>query len=291
VRTWRHGISAHASAAAAFGDERAAQLLLEGRVPAAWLRLGPNLADTSATVLWADALSALIQKRAQTISWIQRGTPGALRMSLLSDPAGLVHACKERFAAIVGTKPSNVDTVVSVVEVDDLTPELCQGIAHDAYGSAIIVRAAGVHNGILSRSLRPQPATSKEDVYEINASPASALTRVEQMVHLKIKFRERRATEGASANGRAVVYQPAPPLPEGVHAVTLPVYSTTWEGTVDALVTNQGNTHSTNKHQSEREEAMHKELLGKSSPLMHIALETETEPSQLEMNGTCLLAL
>ena len=291
VRTWRHGINTHASAAAAIGDERAAQLLLEGRVPAAWLRLGANHADTGPTVVWADALSVLAQRRAQTAAWLQRGTPGALRMSLLSDPAGLVHACKERFAAIVGTKSSNVDTVVSVVEVEELTPELCQGITNDAYGSAIIVRAAGVHNGILSRSVRPQPATNKEDVYDINAAPASALTRVEQMVHLKIKFRERRAIEGTDSNGRAVVYLPVAPLPEGVHAVTLPVYSTSWEGTVDALVTNEGKAHSSNKYESEREEALHKELLGKSSPLMHIALETETEPSQLEMNGTCLHAL
>ena len=99
-----------------------------------------------------------------------------------------------------------------------------------------------------------------------------------------MRFKEIRATE---LDGKVIAREPPPPLPEGVSAVKLPVYAITWEESIAALVYRRRDADKSN----DSEAPVDASIVGRHMPLLSIALETESDPAELEMHNTCLLAL
>ncbi len=224
-----------------------------------------------------NAIQLLNQRRRRLTRWLTKGQPGAIRLSLLSNPEGLLHAVKERFAIVKGIPLAKISINASPLPVDLLNETIIDRLDKFSYGCSFVASDCGVRNAIISKSTRPKAiGSSKDEEYDISSAPASSMSSVEQSVHLHVFMSEEDKSKHIHT-----------PVPDGeeiqrIVPTTLPLFASNWIHSLLKL------THEDISSVIDMEPNVPPPC---HASLLQVEFTTEEDPARLEIGGACLITL
>ena len=128
-----------------------------------------------------DWCQELTLQRSQLNEWLSNGYPNQLRLHLLRNPTGLIHALKETFCMRTNTILEHVNCTYRIQDVTNAFPIDTESISKTNYGCSIVLTDLYLHNALFQGKsnileVLPEYSASSFGMVSINISSSNTIT-------------------------------------------------------------------------------------------------------------------